>query len=325
MYTIKQAAARSGVPVQLLRAWERRYGVVSPVRSDSGYRLYDDPAIDRLRAMRRLIDSGWAPSTAATRIRDLDEASVSALVGTEIAAVRVPAPMAALAAGELADAFVAAAADLDEPVIEQILDDMFARGSFEQVTANLVMPALAALGDGWRAGRIDIAAEHAAAGAVQRRLGSAFMAAGRPSEEQPAVLVGLPPGARHDLGALAFATAARRSGVEVRYLGSDLPVQDWLDAVARTTAAGVVIGVVIASDVDPAERVGLAIRAANPRVVIAFGGPAASAVDLSSSEPAMVLSGDLITAVDAVRSAVGSRASLSSVNMTRPPRVATNR
>lgn len=325
MYTIKQAAIRSGVPVQLLRAWERRYGVVNPARSDSGYRLYDDLAIDRLRAMRRLIDDGWAPSTAATRIRDLDDASVSALVGTETETVRVPAARAAFAAGELAGAFVAAAADLDERALEQILDDMFARGSFEQVNADLLMPALKALGDAWQAGRIDIAAEHAAAGAVQRRLGSAFMAAGRPSDDQAVVLVGLPPGARHDLGALAFATAARRSGIEVRYLGADLPVQDWLDAVTRTAAAGVVIGVVIASDVDPAERVGLAIRAANQRVVIAFGGPAASTVDLSSSEPAMVLPDDVISAVNAVCAAVGSRTALPNPDLTRSTRASTSR
>ncbi len=80
MYTIKQAAIRSGVPVQLLRAWERRYGVVAPTRTASRYRLYDDAAIARLRAMRQLIDDGWAPSTAAAHIRELDEAAIEGIV-----------------------------------------------------------------------------------------------------------------------------------------------------------------------------------------------------------------------------------------------------
>ncbi len=307
MYTIKQASSRSGVPVQLLRAWERRYGIVDPARTDSGYRLYDDPAIARLRAMRRLIDDGWAPSTAAARIRDLDDAAVDGLNGGAGEPARVAAARSTVAAEDLAEAFVAAAGDLDEPELERILDDMFARGSFEQVATGLVMPALDKLGEAWQAGRIDVAAEHAAAGAVQRRLGMAFMAAGRPGRERKLVLVGLPPGARHDLGALSFATAARRAGIAVRYLGADLPVQDWLDAVQRTAAAAVVIGAVIASDVDPAERVGGAIRAADQRVVIAFGGRAASTVHLDGSAPAIALPDDILAAVEALRLALPTR------------------
>ncbi len=307
MYTIKQAAARSGVPVQLLRAWERRYGVVKPARTDSGYRLYGDPAIDRLRAMRRLIDTGWAPSTAATRIRDLDDAAIGDLIGADQDLDRVPAARPAVSRSQFADAFVSAAGDLNELGLEQILDAMFARGSFEQVTADLVMPALTALGDAWQAGRIDIAAEHAAAGAVQRRLGMAFMAAGRPNEDREVVLVGLPAGARHELGALTFATAARRAGVGVRFLGADLPVQDWLDAAKRTSAIAVVIGVVIASDVDPAARVGKALRAANQQIVVAFGGRAAPAVSFVESAPAIALPDDVVSAVEALRAALPSR------------------
>src|SRR5688572_18849646 len=81
MYTIKQAAARSGVPVPLLRAWERRYGVVSPSRTASGYRLYEETDVARLRAMRRLIGEGWSASTAATEIANLDDAGIDDLLG----------------------------------------------------------------------------------------------------------------------------------------------------------------------------------------------------------------------------------------------------
>jgi len=304
MYTIKQAASRSGVTIQLLRAWERRYGVVEPARTQAGYRLYDEEAIDRLRVMRRLIDSGWTPSTAARHIHDMDAAAIGELLAEMPARPELVGQPDRETAGALGEAFVSSAAALDEPGFEAVLDDMFMRGSFEQVASGLVMPALVALGEGWQEGRLDVAAEHAAAGAVQRRLGAAFMAAGRPIDESNVVLVGLPPGARHDLGALAFATALRRRGVTVRYLGADLPLQDWLDAAVRTSAAAVVIGVVIASDVDPAERVAHAVRAANPRLIIAFGGRAAADVDLSAAEPAMVLPDDLVGAVDAMRAAL---------------------
>ena len=158
----------------------------SPTRNASRYRLYDDDAIARLRAMRLLIDDGWAPSTAATHIRELDDAAIEGIVGA--APVTAGAPprtaRAAATAEALADAFVSSAAALDEPGVEQVLDEMFARGSFEQVTSELVMPALVALGDSWAKGKVDVAAEHAAAGAVQRRLGMAFMAAGVPRDQR---------------------------------------------------------------------------------------------------------------------------------------------
>src|SRR6187549_2942998 len=68
MYTIKEAAARTGLTVPVLRAWERRYGVIAPTRTPGGYRVYDEAALRRLRSMRRLIDDGWSASAAAAAI-----------------------------------------------------------------------------------------------------------------------------------------------------------------------------------------------------------------------------------------------------------------
>ena len=68
MYSIKQASIRSGVSVPLIRAWERRYGVVSPKRTASGYRLYDDEAIATLIRVRELTDGGWSASEASRAI-----------------------------------------------------------------------------------------------------------------------------------------------------------------------------------------------------------------------------------------------------------------
>src|SRR3954467_3070727 len=71
MYTIKQAATRTGLTVPTIRAWERRYGVVAPARTAAGYRLYDDAAGARLSAMRSLVETeGWRPSQAAERVAD---------------------------------------------------------------------------------------------------------------------------------------------------------------------------------------------------------------------------------------------------------------
>ena len=57
MYTIKQAAARTGLTIPTIRAWERRYAIVTPARTAAGYRLYDEAAIERLAAMRTLVET----------------------------------------------------------------------------------------------------------------------------------------------------------------------------------------------------------------------------------------------------------------------------
>ena len=98
-----------------------------------------------------------------------------------------------------------------------------------------LLPALVALGDAWAAGRLDVAAEHAASHAVLRRLSAAFQAAGGATPRRKAVSSsGCHRAARHELGALAFAVAARRAGLPVLYLGPDLPVADWVATVRRT-------------------------------------------------------------------------------------------
>lgn len=270
MYTIKEAAARSGVGPPLIRAWERRYGVLQPARTASGYRLYDDAAIQVLLAMRALIDTGWTASEAARAIGagevHVDELAAGARPD------RVPGSPDAYREG-LIERFVEAAGSADAGETESVLDEMLAAGSFEAVVDDLVLPATAALGDAWARGRLSVAAEHAASAAVARRLSAAFQAAGVP--RTISVLVGMPPGARHELGALAFAVAVARRGIGVLYLGQDVPVDGWLEAARRTGARAAVVGAVIADDAEAAGPVIAALRTA-PLSVVAMGGAAAT-------------------------------------------------
>jgi DNA-binding transcriptional MerR regulator len=83
MYNIKQASIRSGVSVPLVRAWERRYGLVSPKRTPSGYRLYDDDAIATLIRVKELTENGWSASEASRAVSPAspDRSGASALEG----------------------------------------------------------------------------------------------------------------------------------------------------------------------------------------------------------------------------------------------------
>jgi methanogenic corrinoid protein MtbC1 len=176
------------------------------------------------------------------------------------------------------EVFVDGAARIDPATIERALDDMFAGGSYERVVEDRLFPALRALGEAWGSGAVDVAGEHAASSAVARRLSMAFEAAGSPTDGRAPILVGLPPGARHELAALAFATAARRAGLAVVYLGPDVPVASWIAAVEQTGARAICFGVIIGDDVPAADEVVRAVRAAHPDVVIGVGGRQSSEV-----------------------------------------------
>lgn len=275
MYNIKQAAAKAGVSVPVLRAWERRYGIVSPPRTASGYRRFDDETVARIRTMRELVGEGWSPSSASAAIlagevpvrRDPDHGATASPRHASDGDRETAADI------DIAARLVDASRDLDTAALELVLDDLFTRGSFERVAAELLFPSLRLLGDAWASGEVSVAGEHLASGAVLRRLGQALEGAGRPIPGRPRIVVGLPPGGRHELGALAFAVAARRAGLSVAYLGADLPVADWVRAAADADAA--VVGVVTSKDRRAALEVARALRAAHPEVIVAFGGGAA--------------------------------------------------
>lgn len=268
MYTIKRAASQVGISATTLRAWERRYRIVSPSRSEAGYRLYSDDDVRILSSMARLVADGWTPSLAAEEARQRSAALRQDAAVSQIAAV---AQIGSAASTELQAAMLECAAELDSGRLTETLDRMFALGSYELVVDQHLLPAMVALGESWASGRVSVAGEHLVAYAVLRRLAAAYEAAALYSGSRR-VLVGLPPGARHEIGALAFAVAARRRGIAIDYLGADLPVADWVGAVREPDTAAIVLAIPTPADLPATREVIAAVHAARPGLLVAVGG-----------------------------------------------------
>lgn len=279
MYTIKRAAELTGISVATLRAWERRYGVVSPQRSDGGYRLYGPEDVRALAIMNSLVNEGWsAREAAAETLRRLSARDPSGREpsfgrdsrdgrGSRVAPLRPGARYQS----EDAEAFVRAAERLDSASATAVLDARFALGTFEHVVDDWLMPTLKLVGEEWAHGRLTVAGEHLVSYAVQRRLAAAYEAAsGR--IDGPTLLVGLPPGSRHELGLLAFAVAARRAGFATVYVGADLPAEDWVRAIEARRAAGMVMAVPRDIDITAAQDIVDTVARTHPEVVIGLGG-----------------------------------------------------
>lgn len=271
-YTVKQVSALTGIAPDRLRAWERRYGVVRPTRTGSGYRLYDDVDLARLRQMMHLVDAGTPASLAAQQVLGADDR-------TALLAAVGPAALPDRADAVPTDALVSVARSLDRAETEHLLDRAFAAGSFESVAEHWLLPALSALGAAWEEGRIDVAGEHFVAAAVRRRLGRAFDASGT-ALGGPVVLVGLPPAALHELGSLSFATVLRRLGADVRWLGVDLPVDSWRHAAERLGPAAAVVSVPLLQDAPAAGSVVQRLLGAGVDLRVYVGGAGATAVSV---------------------------------------------
>jgi DNA-binding transcriptional MerR regulator/methylmalonyl-CoA mutase cobalamin-binding subunit len=305
VYTIGHAARLTGVPSATIRAWERRYGLVKPVRSEGGYRLYDEQGLQLLRAMGALVAGGWSASQAAEHLRS-DESDNSdgsegreagrddqgpwdayltdgGEVGSDPAGSVDPAATASESDEDTPSpedsgawdvtALARGAAEMDPTAVAEAVDRAFAAGTLEEVVDTWLMPALQMLGAQWRAGRVDVAGEHVVSATLHRRLGAAMDATPRPPRG-PRVAVGLARGSHHELGILAFSVVLQRAGVDVLYLGADLPAQHWVAVVQQHRPAAVVVGVPTATDVLAVRETVAALHAARPKLVVHVGGGA---------------------------------------------------
>ena len=302
MYTIKRVSEMVGVRVATLRAWQRRYGVVTPIRSSAGYRLYRSADIAVLRRMQALVESGWSPkeaSQAAVAGEARDAARHIDLRQGELRGRSTAPP------DEAAVDLVAAAASLDPVAISRLLDERFAAISFEQLIDGWLLPELERLGIAWATGQVSVAGEHMVAAAVQRER---RLRCGRPRRWRNSSLADrlasrLSPRARHP----QLATAARRQGIDVIHLGTDLPLSDWLSAVARQRPDAVVIAVPMPSDVAPAVELVRGVLAGQTPMAVggqyqdevvaagSLGDPSAVALGHSISGGAAALRGLLVS------------------------------
>lgn len=278
MYTIKRAAELTGVPAATLRAWERRYGVVAPQRTDGGYRVYDEESLTRIRAVASLVADGWTPSQASLEVARTGGAQGAPAAPPSPQTAQLPPPAIAPTVDDATQRLIDAAALLDAAEVARVLDERFAAGSFESVVDGWLMPALREVGSAWAGRRISVAGEHLVAHAVLRRLAASYDAAASHSGG-PSVIVGLPAGAHHELGIFAFAVALRRAGLDVVYLGSDLPADAWRAALDVHSAGCAVLAAPREQDVPAARVVITALAASHPHVSVAVGGGQQDGVD----------------------------------------------
>jgi MerR family transcriptional regulator, light-induced transcriptional regulator len=230
MVRIGELGRRVGVSDHVLRAWERRYGLLRPERSPGGYRLYSAADERRVRRMQAQLAAGLSAAEAAR-----------AALSEERPGPPPPAGTGSADGGGLAGAArdLAQSLDrLDEPGAQAALDRLLAGFTMETVLRDTLLPYLHDLGDRWESGQVSIAGEHFASNLLRGRL--AGLARGWGYGHGPRAVLACPPGEQHDMGLLMFGIVLHRCGWRVEYLGASTPIAE-LARTARQTHAGVVV------------------------------------------------------------------------------------
>ena len=221
-WRIKEFATRVGVQEETLRAWERRYQLLAPERSEGGYRLYSPTDERRIHSMQAHMARGIAAAQAA------------ALAVAE-SARHVVAPAEA---GALIDELVAAAEAFDATRFDALLDAAFERGVVPAIR-DVVLPVLGEIGLRWERGAITVGHEHLASHLVERRLLST--AKGWDAGPGPLALLACPSGERHTLGLICFGLLLADRGWRVAYLGADTPIDQVAEMSSALSPAAVVL------------------------------------------------------------------------------------
>lgn len=265
-YSIKAAALASGLPVGTLRAWERRYAVLSTRRDESGHRIYSAGDVARLRRLRLAVERGHAIG----KIAHADDAEIDRMIAAGEA--RAGAGDAARA---LAARIVESAARFDAEACEQAVSMSLALLPLPAVVEEVFAPALREVGERWHSGAFTVGQERLVSGSVRRQTGALLGSYGAAAKQATVVFATLS-GELHELGALMHATLGASRRVRACYLGPDMPPAEIAAFANRVQASAVAISLVM-TDALPASLAQLAsLRAAlDPAIEIWIGGGAA--------------------------------------------------
>jgi DNA-binding transcriptional MerR regulator len=234
---IGELSRRLGVSDHVLRAWESRYGLLRPVRSAGGFRLYSEADESRIRRMQAYLDEGLSAAEAA-------RAALTDGPGT------APGPPPGPAAGSEPFAELRRALDaFDEPAAQAVLDRLIAELSLPAVLRDILLPYLADLGERWQRGTASIAAEHFASNLIRGRL--AGLARGWGSGHGPQALLACPPGELHDIPLMIFGIVLNRNGWRIGYLGPSTPVEELARAAATSHPDLVVLAATVPGVLEP--------------------------------------------------------------------------
>ena len=275
---IGELSRRLGVSDHVLRAWESRYGLLQPVRSAGGFRLYSEADALRVRRMQAHLARGLSAAEAA-----------QAALGDDNGAGADLRQRAAPTVGKLSGALRQALDAFDEPAAQAALDRLVSDLSVTTVLRDVMLPYLTELGERWERGTASVAQEHFASNVIRGRL--AGLARGWGNGHGPRAILACPPGELHDLALMVFGIALNRNGWRIEYLGMNTPVEELTRTVDARHPDLVVLAATLPENLEP-HAAQLTVLARRSPLALAGAG---ATPEIAAAVGARLLTGDPVT------------------------------
>ena len=280
---IGELSRRLGVSDHVLRAWESRYGLLRPVRSAGGFRLYSEADAARVRKMQAHLAHGLSAAEAARAV--LGEDSPAGTGPGRAGRGHGAAP----AASELPAALRQALDAFDEPAAQAVLDRLMSDLSLAAALREVVLPYLAELGQRWERGTASVAQEHFASNLIHGRL--AGLARGWGNGHGPRAVLACPPGEHHDLALMVFGIMLNRNGWRIDYLGTNTPAGELTRTASTRHPDLVVLAATLPGNLEPLAAQLTTLAQHTPLALAGAGATAQTAAAVG----ARLLTGDPVT------------------------------
>ncbi|MGE5378952.1 MAG: MerR family transcriptional regulator [Bacteroidota bacterium] len=273
-YNLKVVLKETGLAADTLRAWERRYGLPRPQRTAGGHRLYSQRDIETIKWLMKRQAEGLSISRAVDLWNEQLASGTDPLAGLAqtslIPASSVPIQyQAETTLDMLREDWIQACMDFSETTAEQTLNQAFSMFPVEAVCLEVLQKGMSEVGNLWYTNRASVQQEHFASALAMRRLDALLGASPLPTRPQT-VLMGCPPDEWHTFTPLLLSLLLRRRGLNVVYLGANVP-EDQFASTALTLKAELVI--LVAQQLITAARLQHIAQILSSRNIrVAFGG-----------------------------------------------------
>ena len=218
-YSIRDLEHLSGIKAHTLRIWEQRYNIISPKRTDTNIRFYDDNDLKLVLNISLLKDHGFKISEIAEMSLDSMNQEVMALTEKNI---KFPDQIQALTIAMI---------DFDEERFEKIMSKNIIQLGFEQTMLNIIYPFLTRIGMLWQTDAINPAQEHFIINLIRQKLIVAIDGQLNSwNETTRKFMLYLPDGELHEISLLFGNYLLRSRFQKVVYLGQSLPFSDLISA-----------------------------------------------------------------------------------------------
>lgn len=290
MLSIGALSAATGIGVETIRSWERRYGFPVAERKPSGHRVYALGTVARLR----LISDALGRGHRAAEVVAASESALESLLTTipKLASGSKPsAPGAAASTSSGMEEHLAAIRSFDADQLKRSFQSDWARLGPLRFVQDRAAPFLHAIGEAWSAGTLDVRHEHFTSAC----LGDFLRTARIPMDDRatgPVIALATLPGEQHGMGLQMSAVVVAAAGWRALMLGTDTPVAQIVALAREAPLAAVAISCAAPRRRQTAEQLRTLRRRLPREVSLLVGG---AGVPAAASRTGVVIMPDLLT------------------------------